>query len=94
MKQHSQSTLKGSTMRSYTDTATTVHHEDGSWTETTEITYYPASKKQKATTLFALAALMVAPAVPILTVASAEKAVQLREKYRARRAKKNQTIEL
>lgn len=82
-------------MRSYTDHSSVTHHEDGSWTETTEVTYYPASSKQKAAAALALVGIIVAPAVPILTIVSVEKATQLREKYRARRnSKKSETIEL
>lgn len=77
-------------MRAHTDKSTVVYHEDGSWTESTEVTHYPASKAQKATATLALVGVLAAPLVPILTIASIEKAADMREKYRAKRdARKN-----
>jgi hypothetical protein len=75
-------------MRAHTNTSTVVYHEDGSWTETNEITHYPATTAQKATGLLVLGAVVVAPLVPVLTVVSMEKAVELKDKYRNKRAAK------
>lgn len=50
----------------HTDSMITVHHDDGSWTETTEITYFPTTKAEKATgvaVLGALGLIALAPAI-------------------------------
>lgn len=73
-------------MRTHTDTQTTTYNEDGSWIETTEITHYPATKQQKASAAALLGFVTLAPLLPILTIASMEKARLMQDKYRAKRA--------
>lgn len=75
-------------MRAHTNTSTVVYHEDGSWTETNEITHYPASTAQKATGLIVLGAVVMAPLVPVLTIIGLDKAAEMKEKLRRKRAAK------
>lgn len=52
--------------KAHTDSITTVHHDDGSWTESTEITYFPTTKAEKATGMAVLGALTVIGLAPVI----------------------------
>lgn len=77
-------------MRAHTDTVTTVYNEDGSWTTTSEVTNYPASKKEKALAGTLLGAMVLAPLAPLLTVVALEKWDDTKEKRRLKKAAKNE----
>lgn len=78
-------------MRAYTNSSVVEHHEDGSWTEKSEITHYPASNAQKATAVLGLGAIVLAPLAPLLIVVGLEKADEYRAKRRAKREAKKQS---
>lgn len=56
-----------------TDSQIVEYNEDGSWTTTTVVTEYPATKKQQAAAIGVLGAMCVAPFVPILGLYAVEK---------------------
>lgn len=58
--------------KQHTDSIVTVHHDDGSWTESTEITYFPTTKAEKATGLAVLGALTVIGLAPVAWAAADE----------------------
>lgn len=71
--------------RPFTNSSTVVYHEDGSWTETNEITHMPVDKKQQALAIGVLSLIAVAPVLPLLTIAALDK---FDEKRKARKARK------
>lgn len=73
-------------MPKHTDSCIIDHHEDGSKTVTTIETVYPATKKQQIAVFGGLTLVALAPLVPILFMAGAEK---WQEKREARKALKN-----
>lgn len=74
--------------RTHTDSSTIVHHEDGSWTETSEVTHFPVDKKQQALALGGLTLIAFAPVIPLLSIAAYEKFEEKREARRVRKAAK------
>jgi hypothetical protein len=75
----------------HTDSSIIEHHDDGSWTETTTITHYPATRGQKAAAWGALGVLAMAPVIPLAVIYGIEKFEEKREERRAKKAaKKNE----
>lgn len=58
--------------KAHTDSITTVHHDDGSWTESTEITYFPTTKAEKATGVAVMVSLAVIGLAPVAWAAADE----------------------
>lgn len=74
----------------HTDSSQIEHHEDGSWTTTTVITEYPATRAEKATAWTALGLMTAAPI--LLAVAPIVK-YKIEEKLDERRRRKSETSE-
>lgn len=72
-------------MKAHTDSSIIEHHDDGSWTETTVVTHFPATKRQQTLAAVGVLGLIAAPFMPLITVAALEK---FEEKREARREKK------
>lgn len=69
-------------MRTHTDSSIIEYHEDGSWTTTTTVTEHPATTAQKAVAGGVLAAVCVAPFVPVLLLVCSSKLEKRREAKR------------
>jgi len=75
----------------HTDSSVIDHHEDGSWTETTVITHYPASKAEKALAWSGVGVVLLAPFVPLVMLTVSEKLEARREKRRLKAVPENNT---
>ena len=78
--------------RTHTDSVTVEHHDDGSWTETSTITRYPASTGQKAAAIGTIAVIGLMPLLPLVTVMALEKIEERREARRARKKAANLNV--
>lgn len=72
--------------RNHVDSITVQHHDDGSYTETSEITYYPPTAQRKAAAWLALGGLVVAPFTPLILAAGVGKWRDLKERSAAKKA--------
>jgi hypothetical protein len=82
---------KGTIMpKAHTDSSIVEHHEDGSWTETTTITHYPATRNEKLAAWGALGALCVAPLFPLIAIHGLEKWEERKQARQAKKAAKNE----
>lgn len=76
-------------MRTYTDSSTVTHNEDGSWTTKEEYTQYPASTKEKALAWTALGVIGVAPILVIVAIDKVDAWAVKRAARKAEAEKKN-----
>lgn len=70
--------------RNHTDSSIVEYHDDGTWTETTTITYHPPTKAQKAGAWAALAGMGLIAVAP-LGFAVADVVKDWREERRQRK---------
>lgn len=75
-------------MRSHTDSVETTYHEDGSWTTTSQVTNFPATKTEQAIAWTALVGTLVAPFALIGAAAWWENRYERREAKKAAKDKK------
>ncbi len=73
-------------MSTHTDSVSTTHHEDGSYTTVSEITYTPPTRNEKIVAGAVLGALVLAPTAPLLFIVALEKAEYLNEKRKEKKA--------
>lgn len=63
-----------------TDSFTVVHHEDGTWTEKSEITHLPTTKAEKLAGVGVLSALSLIALAPVLWAGAEEWRLNRRQK--------------
>lgn len=76
--------------RSHTDSSIIEYNEDGSHTETTVITRFPATRTQKVQAWGVLGAIAVLPFVPLAALVVTEKWEERKEARAAKKAAKSE----